>query len=171
MWIAKPCCPAIERENCPSTALPEWERAIHRQVGLLAGLSTGEVAAHIDAPLDTLLDSLMAVEFVAWLGQRLGIQVDGLLQPQDTLRSVLARLEAHLQDGMDWEVEQAPAYWSGILHAEPSAEPESEVGKKMLPRTPVGDRRPPIPPLFRLPGQRPRALATRSALPDCRQSR
>ena len=123
---------AIERENCPSTALPEWERAIHRQVGLLAGLSTGEVAAHIDAPLDTLLDSLMAVEFVAWLGQRLGIQVDGLLQPQDTLRSVLARLEAHLQDGMDWEVEQAPAYWSGILHAEPSAEPESEVGKKML---------------------------------------
>ena len=123
---------AIEREGCPNTALPEWERAIQRQIGLLAGLSPEEVAAHIDAPLDTLLDSLMAVEFAAWLGQRLGIQVDGLLQPQDTLRSVLARLEVHLRDGMDWEVEQSLAYWSGILHAEPSAEPESEAGKNML---------------------------------------
>ena len=123
---------AIEREDCPDTALPQWERAIQRQIGLLAGLSAGEVAAHIDAPLDTLLDSLMAVEFAAWLGQRLGVQVDGLLQPQDTLRSVLARLEAHLRDGVDWEVEPSPAYWSGILHAEPSAEPESEAGKKML---------------------------------------
>ncbi|MCY4605331.1 MAG: AMP-binding protein, partial [Gemmatimonadetes bacterium] len=72
---------AIEREDYPGTALPEWERAIQRQIGLLAGLSTEEVAAHIDAPLDTLLDSLMAVEFAAWLGQRLGTQVDGLLQP------------------------------------------------------------------------------------------
>ena len=123
---------AIEREDCPGTALPEWERAIQRQIGLLAGLSTEEVAAHIDAPLDTLLDSLMAVEFAAWLGQRLGTQVDGLLQPQDTLRSVLARLEAHLQDGMDWEVEQSPAYWSSILHAEPNSQPESEAGKNML---------------------------------------
>ena len=123
---------AIEREDCPGTALPEWERAIQRQIGLLAGLSTEEVAAHIDAPLDTLLDSLMAVEFAAWLGQRLGTQIDGLLQPQDTLRSVLARLEAHLQDGMDWEVEQSPAYWSGILQTEPSTEPESEASKTML---------------------------------------
>ena len=123
---------AIEREDCPGTPLPEWERAIQRQIGLLAGLSTEEVAAHIDAPLDTLLDSLMAVEFAAWLGQRLGTQVDGLLQPQDTLRSVLARLEAHLRAGVDWEVEQSPAYWSSILHAEPSAEPESEAGKNML---------------------------------------
>ncbi len=123
---------AIEREESPGAALPEWERAIQRQIGLLAGLSSGEVAAHLDAPLDTLLDSLMAVEFAAWLGQRLGTQVDKLLQPQDTLRSVLARIEAHLRDGVDWEVEQSPAYWSGILHAEPSAEPESEAGKKML---------------------------------------
>ena len=123
---------AIEREDCPGTALPEWERAIQRQIGLLAGLSTEEVAAHIDAPLDTLLDSLMAVEFAAWLGQRLGTQVDGLLRPQDTLRSVLARLEAHLQDGVDWEVEQSPAYWSSILHAEPNSQPENEAGKNML---------------------------------------
>ena len=123
---------AIEREDCSGVALPEWERAIQRQIALLAGLSTEEVAVHIDAPLDTLLDSLMIVEFAAWLGQRLGIQVDGLLQPQDTLRSVLARLETHLQDGVDWEAEPSPAYWSGILHAEPSAEPESEAGKNML---------------------------------------
>ena len=123
---------AIEREDYPGTALPEWERAIQRQIGLLAGLSTEEVAAHIDAPLDTLLDSLMTVEFAAWLGQRLGTEVDGLLRPQDTLRSVLARLEVHLRDGVDWEVEQSLAYWSGILHAEPSAEPESEAGKNML---------------------------------------
>ena len=74
----------------------------------------------------------MAVEFTAWLGQRLRTQIDGLLQPQDTLRSVLARLETHLQDGMDWEVERSPAYWSGILQAEPSAELESEAGKNML---------------------------------------
>ena len=123
---------AIEHEDCSGTDLPEWERAIQRQVGLLAGLSTEEVAAHIDAPLDTLLDSLMTVEFAAWLGQRLGIEVNGLLQPQDTLRSVLARLENHLRDGVDWEAEQSPAYWSSILHAAPSAEPESEAGKTML---------------------------------------
>ena len=123
---------AIEREDCPDAALPEWERAIQHQVGLLAGLSTGEVAVHLDAPLDTLLDSLMAVEFAAWLGQRLGTQVEGLLQPQDTLRSVLARLEAHLQDGVDWEVEQSPAYWSSILHAEPNSQPENEAGKNVL---------------------------------------
>ncbi len=123
---------AIEREGCPGAALPEWERAIQRQIGRLAGLSTGEIAAHLDAPLDTLLDSLMAVEFAAWLGQRLGAPVEGLLQPQDTLRSVLARLEAHLQDGVDWGVEQSPAYWSSILHAEPKAEPESAVGKNRL---------------------------------------
>ena len=123
---------AIEREDCSGAALPEWERAIQRQIALLAGLSSEEVAAHIDAPLDTLLDSLMTVEFAAWLGQRLGTEVDGLLRPQDTLRSVLARLEVHLRDGMDWEVEQSLAYWSGILHAEPSAVPESEAGKNML---------------------------------------
>lgn len=123
---------AIERTDGPGAALPEWERAIQRQIGLLAGLSTGEVAAHTDAPLDTLLDSLMAVEFAAWLGQRLGTPGDGLLRPQDTLRSVLARLEAHLRDGVDWQVEWSPAYWSDILHAEPSAAPESEAGKNML---------------------------------------
>ena len=123
---------AIEHESCPDTTLPEWEQAIQRQIGLLAGLSTEEVVAHLDAPLDTLLDSLMAVEFAAWLGQRLGIEVNGLLQPQDTLRSILARLETHLCDGVDWEVEQSPAYWSSILHAEPSAEPEGEAGKTML---------------------------------------
>ena len=38
-------------------------------------------------------------------------------------------------------------------------------------RIPVGGRRPLVPPLFRPPGRRPRALATRSALPDCRQPR
>lgn len=123
---------AIERADCPGPGLPEWERAVQRQIGLLAGLSTGEVAAHIDAPLDTLLDSLMAVELAAWLGQRLGTPVDGLLRPQDTLRRVLARLEAHLRDGVDWAVEPSPAYWSGVLRAEPSVEPESEAGKKML---------------------------------------
>lgn len=124
---------AIEREKCAGTAWPEWERAILRQIGLLAGLSAEEVASHLDAPLDTLLDSLMTVEFAAWLGQRLGAQVDGLLRPQDALGSVLARLEAHLRDGVDWAVEPAAAYWSGVLRAEPSAAPASESGKKMLP--------------------------------------
>jgi 1-acyl-sn-glycerol-3-phosphate acyltransferase len=86
-------------------------------MGRIAGLDAGEVAAHADAPLATLFDSLMAREFAASLDARLGIGIDTLDRGRgETLRSLLMRLEADLQGVVDWE-EGGAAYWSQVLRA------------------------------------------------------
>jgi long-chain acyl-CoA synthetase len=117
----------------PIEALPPWERAIYRHIGRITGLSPGEVAAHIDAPLDTLLDSLMAVEFVAWLEARLGIRLESIDRANNTLRNLLVQLEADLKKAEDWEEEErAPAYWTQVLHAVQSGEKFPGAGKKVI---------------------------------------
>ena len=100
----------------PLAGLLPWEQAIYRHIGRIAGLGTGEVAAHADAPLDTLFDSLMAREFAASLDARLGIGIDVLDCGGETLRSLLTRLEADLQGVVEWE-EDGAAYWARVLRA------------------------------------------------------
>jgi long-chain acyl-CoA synthetase len=48
-------------------SLAPWERDIYQRVSGLSGLAVAEVVAQADSPLDTLVNSLMAVELVAGL--------------------------------------------------------------------------------------------------------
>ena len=48
-------------------SLAPWERDIYQRVSRLSGLAVAEVVAHADAPLDTLINSLMAAELAAAL--------------------------------------------------------------------------------------------------------
>ena len=120
----------------PIDSLPPWEQAIYRRIGQISGLSPGEVAAHADVPLDTLLDSLMAVEFAALLETRLGIRLNGMDRSQDTLRKVLAPYESDLKGVVDWGAQEQSGYWAQTLEAVPEAVPEAEkiasTGKKMV---------------------------------------
>ena len=117
--------------NEPIEALPAWEQAFYRRIGQIAGLSPGEVAAHIDAPLDTLLDSLMAVEFTALLARR-GIRLGGIDRSQDTLRKLLVQHESGLKGITVWEEDgRAPAYWARILRAQSEATTTNPSGKKI----------------------------------------
>jgi long-chain acyl-CoA synthetase len=50
-------------------SLAPWERDIYQRVSDLSGLALSEVVAHADAPLDTLINSLMAAELAAGLRQ------------------------------------------------------------------------------------------------------
>jgi long-chain acyl-CoA synthetase len=77
--------------------LPQWERQVIALVARICGLSSAEVAAHREAPLDTLLDSLMAIEFVESLNRLAGIEVVPFDRGERTLRQILDEYEAPLQ--------------------------------------------------------------------------
>ena len=123
----------LRSDTEPIEPLPPWERAIYRRIGQLVGLSTGEVAAHADAPLDTLLDSLMAVEFAALLEARLGISLKGIDRSRDTLRKVLAPFESTLTEVVDWEeAEQSPGYWGRLLNSGEGTVRPRNAGQKIM---------------------------------------
>ncbi len=105
------------------TALPEladWELGVCDRIARMTGLTREHVAAHADAPLDTLMDSLMAIEFASVLEN----QVDGrklrIDRAQMTLRQLLDHLKPQLKDGKHghWSAAGAPdsvRYWSQVL--------------------------------------------------------
>jgi len=134
----------LERQKSSEVAeidesLPPWEREIYRQIGRITGLSFSEVVAYCEAPLDTLLDSLMAVEFAVLLESRLDVKLGSIDRSQQTLRQILNTLEPHLAGKVDRLREagdgEESRYWSRVFAAEEggaAAPTRPALGKRML---------------------------------------
>ncbi len=96
--------------------LPPWERQLYQQVSRLTGLTTGEVVAHREVPLDTLIDSLMAVELAALLEQWAGKPLDGVVRHHRTLGEMSELLRPVLAD-RNWSPESEEPFWSQVAKA------------------------------------------------------
>lgn len=96
--------------------VPPWERQVYQQLSRITGLTAGEVMVQSGVPLDTLLDSLMEVEFAALLEQWSGTPLEGLVRHHRTLREVLDTLRPVLE-GREWEGGVEEPYWSRVLGA------------------------------------------------------
>ena len=75
-------------------SLAPWERSVYDLLSGITGLTPAEVLAHGDAPLDSLLDSLMSVEFAAVVGESLGRPLPREILRSPTLRSLVDKLGA-----------------------------------------------------------------------------
>ena len=93
-----------------------WERQVYQLLSRLTGLTTGEVMAHSEIPVDTLLDSLMAVELVALLEQWAGKPLEGVVRHHRTLREMLELLQPALE-GQEWAGAPEEHYWSSVVGA------------------------------------------------------
>ena len=101
-------------------SLAPWERAVYQLLSGITGLTTGEVLAHGEAPVETLLDSLMSVEFAAVIAGMLGHPLPRPIDRNQTLRSLIDTLEpmfSSLTDArLDLQAGSAGgAYWSRAL--------------------------------------------------------
>lgn len=74
-------------------SLAPWERSVYELLSRITGLTPAEVLAHGDAPLDSLLDSLMSVEFAAVVRETLGVPLPPEILRSPTLRSLVDKLE------------------------------------------------------------------------------
>ncbi len=105
-------------------SLAPWERQVYHRLSRLSGLAVGEIVAHADAPLDTLIDSLMAVELAACLEEA------GAKPPTiDRRRTTLRRLLDEVDPGLTLEEPEAKSYWSSLLGG---AGPEAPRGRSAL---------------------------------------
>lgn len=115
-----PAGPGAEADE----SVAPWERQVFALLSDLCGLSVGEVVAQAEAPMDTYLDSLMAVEFAASLTAALqpgAVDTPVTLDRTRSLRSVLDEL-AHgarpIDDG--FEGPGAGTFWQGLIRPQPS---------------------------------------------------
>ena len=91
-------------------SLAPWERQVYHRLSHLSGLAVGEIVAHADAPLDTLIDSLMAVELAACL-EEAGAGPLTIDRQRTTLRRLLDEAGPALTLGGADE----RGYWSSVL--------------------------------------------------------
>ena len=95
-------------------SLAPWERAIYQRVSELSGLALSEVVSHADAPLDTMINSMMAAELAAGFGQG-----KGDAEPQSLVFDRSHTTLRQFLDSVDPQVSAAPhpsgTYWSQIL--------------------------------------------------------
>lgn len=93
-------------------ALAPWERRVYARVSQLSGLSLAEIVAHADAPLDSVINSLMAAELAVAFDTDRPVQLD---RSETTLRQLLD----HLGSGVQLE-SPSESYWSDALSGHPS---------------------------------------------------
>jgi len=106
----------LEHRQSEQIDAPPWEREVLCQISRITGLTSSEVMAHSEAPLDTLLDSLMAVEFAALIERFSGVRLAHLDRSARTLRNLLDELEPHLAGrGGQLGEKDGVSYWSGVL--------------------------------------------------------
>ena len=99
-------------------SLAPWERQVYHRLSQLSGLAVGEIVAHADAPLDTVIDSLMAVELAA------GLQEAGAGPVTiDRERTTLRRLLDEVGPGLTLAQSEAEGYWSSVLRRPGSEAP------------------------------------------------
>ena len=97
-------------------SLAPWERQVYHRLSQLSGLAVGEIVAHADAPLDTVIDSLMAVELAASLAEAGAGQVT-----IDRERTTLRRLLDEVGPGLTLAEAETKGYWSSVLRRPGSA--------------------------------------------------
>jgi long-chain acyl-CoA synthetase len=91
-----------------------WERRVYQQLSRLSGLTTGEVMAHGEVPLDTLIDSLMAVELAALVEQWAGQPLTGVVRHHRTLGEMMELLRPALE-GREWPGAPEEPFWSRVM--------------------------------------------------------
>ncbi|MEE2657212.1 MAG: AMP-binding protein [Candidatus Latescibacterota bacterium] len=124
--------PATENEV---ESLAPWEQAIYRRIGEVAGLAVSEIVAHAHDPLSTVLDSLMCVEFSAFLCE-VSVDRGHDFSPsrlrQRSLHSVLELLASDLQAERTWPWGR---YWQELLSPAvsiPAAAASERAGEGLL---------------------------------------
>ena len=105
-------------------SLAPWERQVYHRLSHLSGLAVGEIVAHADAPLDTLIDSLMAVELAACL-EEAGARPLTIDRRRTTLRRLLDEAGPALTLAEAGE----KGYWSSVLGGR---EPGERTGRSAL---------------------------------------
>lgn len=104
-------------------SLAPWEREVYLRVSALSGLEVAEVVAHADAPLDTMINSLMAAELVASLPSADGAGEDAgttpLLDRTDTSLRQLLDLTGPQSGAQDLATE---TYWSRVIGQLPASQ-------------------------------------------------
>lgn len=120
--------------------LADWERNLCQRIAAMTGLTLEHVVAHADAPLDMLMDSLMALEFASVLERHLDGHTPAIDRSRMTLRQLLEHLGAQLahQGHVSGPEQNSPAapYWSQVLNSatadleEPGVPPGREVGAR-----------------------------------------
>ena len=120
-----------ERPEMEAT-LPPLERLVYAQVSRIAGLGVSEVMTHLDVPIDTLLDSLMSVEFSACLQEQLHVSIPAIDRGRQSLRNLVDDIEGRLSGQFDRvEVQEGPRpgqFWNELLGRE---RPESTVVRSL----------------------------------------
>ena len=112
-------------------SLAPWERSVYGLLGGITGLTPAEVLAHGDDPLDSLLDSLMSVEFAAVVGETLGRPLPREILRSGTLRGLVDKLEPLFAAAAKEAVfpEDRGGYWTRALRGEMgSGGPEPSAG-------------------------------------------
>ena len=101
-------------------SLAPWERSVYDLLSRITGLTPAEVLAHGDAPLDSLLDSLMSMEFAAVVGETLGRPLPREIHRCPTLRSLMDKLEPLFNAAGKGIVTAADegGYWTRALRGE-----------------------------------------------------
>lgn len=110
--------------------LPPWEGQLYQQVSRLTGLTPGEVIAHRQLPLDTLIDSLMAVELAALLEEWSGRSLDGIVRAHRSLGELAEGLRPLLET-RPLPGEARNAFWSEVVQRTP---PGPAAGGSLLQR-------------------------------------
>ncbi len=101
-------------------SLAPWERSVYDLLSRITGLTAAEVLAHGDAPLNSLLDSLMSVEFAAVVEETLGRSLPREIHRSPTLRSLMDKLEPLFADAGKEVVSSVNegGYWTRALRGE-----------------------------------------------------
>ena len=100
-------------------SVPPLERLVYTQASRIGGLSCAEVMSHSNVPIDTLLDSLMGVEFSACLQERLGLGDLPIDRSGQSLRDLVDEIELRLNGGLEkMELEggvRPGQFWNQLL--------------------------------------------------------
>ena len=91
-------------------SLAPWERQVYERVSELSGLALSEIVAHADAPLDTLIDSLMVAELAAFLDD-----AGATRAPIDRRRTTLRQLLDDAGAALRPTATPGPGYWQTVL--------------------------------------------------------
>ena len=106
-----------ETEEGIDESLAPWERSIYQLLSRITGLTIAEVQAHGEAPFDSLLDSLMVIEFFAAIGELLDCPTTTNIGRSHTLRNVMDALEPKFENRQVDAVctISEEGYWARVL--------------------------------------------------------
>jgi long-chain acyl-CoA synthetase len=96
-----------------SEGLPVWESAVYAHIGQMLGLAPTEVAALTYEAMGGVMDSLMWIEFNAWLAQYFGLSLEKA-DRRRTLKSLVDQI-ASGQHRAPHKFNEASNFWAATL--------------------------------------------------------